>query len=109
MRSKRGIPKPLSTLTGRREQSRRPYCPSPSPSTQRRKPRAANRMSAAPKLPADSVNLIIPDLLPACVTELKAAEQLLGTANAAVAQLVRGGDGHIEAARQEEERVATDG
>src|SRR3546814_12363754 len=76
-----------------------PICPS----TQRRKSRAANRMSAAPKLPADSVNLIIPDLLPACVTALKAAEQLLGTATAAVAQLVRGVDGRIDAARLEEE------
>src|SRR3546814_8827917 len=66
-------------------------------------------MSAAPKLPADSVNLIIPDLLPACVTALKAAEQLLGTATAAVAQLVRGVDGRIDAARLEEEQFATHG
>ncbi|MFC3674254.1 acyl-CoA dehydrogenase family protein [Ferrovibrio xuzhouensis] len=66
-------------------------------------------MSAAPKLPADSVNLIIPDLLPACVTALKAAEQLLGTATAAVAQLVRGADGRIDAARLEEEQFATHG
>src|SRR3546814_16148281 len=66
-------------------------------------------MSAAPKLPADSVNLIIPDLLPACVTALKAAEQLLGTATAAVAQIVRGVDGRIDAARLEEEQFATHG
>src|SRR3546814_16144139 len=66
-------------------------------------------MSAAPKLPADSVNLISPDLLPACVTALKAAEQLLGTATAAVAQLVRGVDGRIDAARLEEEQFATHG
>jgi (2S)-methylsuccinyl-CoA dehydrogenase len=66
-------------------------------------------MSAAPKLPADSVNLIIPDLLPACATALKAAEQLLGTATAAVAQLVRGADGRIDGSRLEEEQFATHG
>lgn len=64
-------------------------------------------MSAAPKLPAES--LVLADLLPACAAALKAAEQLLGTATASVAQLVRGTDGRIDGARLEAEQFAAHG
>lgn len=64
-------------------------------------------MSAAPRLPAES--LILADLLPACAAALKAAEQLLATATASVAQLVRGTDGRIDGARLEAEQFAAHG
>jgi len=66
-------------------------------------------MSAAPKLPAEPAAVIIPDLLTTCAGALRAAEQLAGTATAAVAQLVRGADGRIDGGRLEEEQFATHG
>ncbi|WP_298725665.1 acyl-CoA dehydrogenase family protein [uncultured Ferrovibrio sp.] len=66
-------------------------------------------MSAAAKpLPADET-LILSELLPICTAALKSAEQLLGTATAAVAQLVRGADGRIDGAKLEEEQFASHG
>ncbi|WP_341702956.1 acyl-CoA dehydrogenase family protein [Ferrovibrio sp.] len=66
-------------------------------------------MSAAPKLSDTSDSLIIAGLIPACGTALKAAEQLLGTATASVAQLIRGADGRIDAAKLEGEQFASHG
>jgi len=66
-------------------------------------------MSAAPKLPANTETLLLPDLLATCADALAAAEQLLAQATAAVAQLVRGADGRIDAARLEEEQFAAHG
>lgn len=66
-------------------------------------------MSAAAKPAPANEALLIADLLPLCATALRAVEQLLGSATASVAQLVRGADGHIDAARLEDEQFATHG
>ncbi|WP_428248001.1 acyl-CoA dehydrogenase family protein [Ferrovibrio sp.] len=66
-------------------------------------------MSAAVKLPATSESLLLPNLLATCGEALGAAEQLVAQATAAVAQLVRGADGRIDAARLEEEQFACHG
>jgi len=66
-------------------------------------------MSAAPKaVPANEI-LLIDNLLPTCATALQAAEQLVAHATAAVAQLVRGADGHIDGTRLEDEQYAAHG
>lgn len=66
-------------------------------------------MSAAAKVVPANETLPIADLLPTCAAALKAAEQLLGSATASVAQLVRGADGHIDATKLEDEQFATHG
>ncbi len=66
-------------------------------------------MSAAAKPAPANETLLIDDLLPTCSAALKAAEQLLGSATAAVAQQVRGADGQIDATKLEEEQFATHG
>jgi (2S)-methylsuccinyl-CoA dehydrogenase len=66
-------------------------------------------MSAAPKPAPANETLLIADLLPTCATALQSAEQLVAHATAAVAQLVRGADGHIDAGRLEEEQFAAHG
>ncbi|MEK9971727.1 MAG: acyl-CoA dehydrogenase, partial [Ferrovibrio sp.] len=66
-------------------------------------------MSAAPKPAPTTDTLIVDDLLPTCGQALEAAETLLGHATAAVAQLVRGADGHIDSTKLEDEQFATHG
>ncbi|HEX6957806.1 MAG TPA: acyl-CoA dehydrogenase family protein [Ferrovibrio sp.] len=66
-------------------------------------------MSAAAKPAPANESLLIADLLPTCAAALKSAEDLLGTATAAVAQMVRGADGRIDGARLEEEQFAAHG
>ena len=66
-------------------------------------------MSAAPKAVPAVDTLLIADLLPTCAAALQAAEQLVAHATAAVAQLVRGADGHIDAGRLEDEQFAAHG
>ncbi|HLT76118.1 MAG TPA: acyl-CoA dehydrogenase family protein [Ferrovibrio sp.] len=66
-------------------------------------------MSAAAKPAPTRETLLINDLLPTCSAALKAAEQLLGSATASVAQLVRGADGQIDSARLEQEQFAAHG
>ncbi|WP_409745689.1 acyl-CoA dehydrogenase family protein [Ferrovibrio sp.] len=66
-------------------------------------------MSAAAKPVPANESLLIGDLLSNCAAALKAAEQLAAHATAAVAQLVRGADGHIDGARLEEEQFAAHG
>jgi len=66
-------------------------------------------MSAAPKAVPANETLLIDNLLPTCSSALQAAEQLVAHATAAVAQLVRGADGHIDGARLEDEQFAAHG
>lgn len=66
-------------------------------------------MSAAPKAVPANETLLIDNLLPTCAAALQAAEQLVTHATAAVAQLVRGADGHIDGARLEDEQYAAHG
>lgn len=66
-------------------------------------------MSAAPKAVPANETLLIDNLLPTCAAALQVSDQLVAHATAAVAQLVRGADGHIDGARLEDEQYAAHG